>query len=273
MTKGLTLNKPRVKSIDNRPFTEEAITVDFNSNNVVRVLDNPDEVVPHNEIPEKLRKAIIAMSGEEYFYNTEWNRARLKRLSRALSHPKENVIHAIAQVCGPNCTSIDLCPYDAIGKAPVGDRCPVEYNLAMLLLEEYLKAISERLGTTTDELRNDMIVYNMIMGIVEADIVNYRLNGLIASTGLTQEDPTIIDSEVGTVYYKTEESVAMRIKERVNKRKDTLFEQLIATPEMEAKYRNRKTTDAFSKIFNALDKLDKLFDETKVIDGEIVEDE
>lgn len=118
-----------------------------------------------------------------------------------------------------------------------------------------------------------MITFNMVMGIVEADIVTNRLNSILAEKGLIQEDPAAIDSNTSQVYFRDEEAVASRIKERVSKRKDTLFEQLIATPEMQAKYRNKKGNDTIQRMNDIIGRLEGVLNlnEDDVIDAELVE--
>jgi hypothetical protein len=259
----------KVKEIRDLAITEDPINLDMHSRRTIVSMDDPDKIIPHDNIPKKLQDIIIEMCGESYFLETDWTLKRLTRLSKSISHPRENVVNTLAQICGPKCSFMDICPYDIVGKAPAGERCPVELKHADLLLNEYLLAVSERLGTEIDELKSDMIVFNMIMGVVESDIISNRLNSIIANNGMIQQDPAAVDPESGRVWYKDEEAVAIKIKDRVNKRKDSLFEQLIATPEMQAKYRNRKGSDAISRISDVLDRIDAHL-MSGVIDAEIV---
>ena len=191
---------------------------------------------------------------------TQWTRSRLLRLSRAISHPRENTVNSLAQVCGPGCSFKDICEYDIAGVMPVGERCPIEIRNSRILLKHYMEALADRLGADVVDLQNDMITYNLVVGIVEADIVTNRLNSIIAKDGLVQEDPAALDPNTGRMWYKDEESVAVKMKDRINKRKDSLFEQLIATPEMQAKYRKSKGDDAVAKLADIISRIEDKID-------------
>ena len=143
---------------------------------------------------------------------------------------------------------------------PVGERCPIEIRNSRILLKHYMEALADRLGADVVDLQNDMITYNLVVGIVEADIVTNRLNSIIAKDGLVQEDPAALDPNTGRMWYKDEESVAVKMKDRINKRKDSLFEQLIATPEMQAKYRKSKGDDAVAKLADIISRIEDKID-------------
>lgn len=111
------------------------------------------DIIDHDKIPGKLRAAIIEMCGERIFLETEWTRHRLAKLSRALTHPRENVVNSLAQICGPMCPFMDICPYDIASIAPVGERCPVEIRNSKILLREYLVALGDRLSVEPEDLK------------------------------------------------------------------------------------------------------------------------
>jgi len=262
----------KVREIKNISSFVDPMTLDIGGDRPINTMDNPMDIIPHESIPTQLKASIIEMCGERIFLETEWTRHRLAKLSRAITHPRENVVNSLAQICGPMCPFKDICPYDITAIAPIGERCPVEIRNSKILLREYLVALGDRLSVEPEDLENDMITFNMVMGIVEADIVTNRLNSILAEKGLIQEDPAAIDSNTSKVYFRDEEAVASRIKERVSKRKDTLFEQLIATPEMQAKYRNKKGNDTIQKMNDIISKIEKFIniEDDDVIDAEIV---
>jgi len=265
----------KVREIRDVSSFVDPMSLDIGGDRPLNTMDNPEDVIEHDLIPEHLKIAIIDMCGERIFLETQWTRHRLAKLSRAITHPRENVVNSLAQICGPVCPFKDICPYDITSIAPIGERCPVEIRNSKILLREYLVALGDRLSVEPEDLENDMITFNMVMGIVEADIVTNRLNSILAEKGLIQEDPAAIDSNTSKVYFRDEEAVASRIKERVSKRKDTLFEQLIATPEMQAKYKNKKGNDTIARMSGIMDKLEGLLDNIPdndiIIDAEVVE--
>ena len=150
--------------------------------------------------------------------------------------------------------------------------CPVELNLAKMLTKEYIIAVSERLQKDLKDLNEDIIYHNLIKGLVESDIVENRLNSSIANNGLISEEPAAINQQTGEVYYKDEESVYLRIKDKVLSRKDKLYRQLLATPEMIAKYKNKSESDKIAQMVDVIDRISKIADdlEPSIKDGEIV---
>lgn len=266
----------KVKEIRDLDLTEDPINLDLDFSKPLSTIDDPHQIVPHEHIPDKIKRIIVGMYNEEYFYENEWSVQKLNRLSKAMSHPRENVVNSLAQICSPNCPFLDICPYDIIGKAPVGERCIIELRNSKKLFQGYLEAVSERLAVDKEDLIDDMIVHNMIMGIVEADIVSNRANSIIAREGIIQQDPAAVDAESGRVWYKNEEAAAIKIKERIDKKKDALFKQLLATPEMEAKYKGKKTNEAFQRINDVLDRITAIIDDPdvgKIKDADIIDSE
>jgi hypothetical protein len=247
----------KVKEIRDTDVLTQPITLDLDSSRPVAFMDDPDEVVNHERVPEGVRKSIVETYGEAFFREREWTRGQLTRLARIISHPRENITNAIAQICGPNCTMMDLCPYDISGKAPVSERCPIELKTAQRFYEEYVGAVSERLMIDEKEIREDIVLHNMIRGIVESDVIELRLNGTIAEDGMLIDVPAVVNEQTGEIYYKQEESVAMRIKERVARRRDQLFRQLLATPEMAEKYKRKGDQDNVARGAKVLDRLEK----------------
>jgi hypothetical protein len=263
----------RAKTLKRTPFNEDIITL-LNDSVPTTLLENPDQIVPHESIPNKVKDAIINGFGEKYFYDKEWSLLEVKKLKRVITYPRENLTNSIAQICSPNCTIKDTCPYDIIGEAPVGSRCPIELKLAQLLTDEYNLAVSERHNIAVEDLESDIVYYNLIRGLVEADIVDNRLNSAIGRDGFTQDVPSAVNSETGEVFFKQEESVAIRIKDRVNGRKDKLYQQLIASPEMIAKYKIKSEGDIMNRLLDAVEQLEKAATTTKSIDvnKEIIND-
>lgn len=258
--------------IQREPFNSDVETI-IQDNIPVSLLDDPDQIVNHEQIPEKIRVSVIDGFGKDYFYNRQWTLAEVKRLNRVIVYPRENLTNSIAQICSPNCTIKDTCPYDILGEAPVSNRCPVELKLAKLLTDEYNHAVAERHKLNVEDIETDIVYYNLIRGLVEADIVENRLNSALSRDGFTQDTPTAVNEETGEVFYKKEESVAVRIKDRVNQRKDKLYQQLIASPEMVAKYKIKSENDAMSRLLDVVEKLEKtaLLGEN-VVDAEIIDE-
>lgn len=247
---------------------EDPITVAVESDAPVGFLENPNDVVPVDAIPESLKRAIVDTYGEKFLNETTWTRGRLRRLHKAIVRPRENLTNTIAQVCAPSCVQKDMCPYDIVGKAPLGERCPIELQLAKLSYDEYVRAVALRLNIDESAVRDDIILNNLIAGLVESDMVEARLNAQIAHKGFVTDVPVVVNQQTGEVYFKEDESVAVKIKERVARRKDQLYRQLLATPEMEERYKKRTTESSTQRIADALEKLIRTVEERRKLTNE-----
>lgn len=246
---------------------EDLITVAIESDAPVSFLENPDEVIPPGKIPERLRKAILETYGERVLNETVWTRKRLRQLHKAIVRPRENLTNTIAQICSPTCSQKDTCPYDIIGKAPAGERCPIELKIAELSYQEYVRAVAVRLNLSEQDVVNDIILHNLISGLVESDMVEARLNARISREGFTTEVPVVVNQQTGEVYFREDESVAVRIKERVARRKDQLYRQLLATPEMEERYKRKEGLNSMQQAAVALEQLIQIVSERKKLGG------
>jgi len=255
--------KSKLKMITEASPLEDPITVSIESDAPVSFLKDPEEVVSHDEIPEQLKSAIVNTYGEEFFNTTKWTRGKLRRLYKAIVKPRENLTNTIAQICSPSCMQKDRCPYDIVGRAPVGERCPIELQIARISYDEYVKAVAIRLNIAENDVRQDIILHNLISGLVESDMIEARLNAQIAKNGLFTDVPVVVNQQTGEVYMKEDEAVAVRIKERISRRKDQLYRQLLATPEMEERYRRKTTDDSSQRAADALERLIAIVEEKK----------
>lgn len=264
----------KVKKVRSDLLTE-SITLDLDSSRPVSFIRGTQEIVEHENIPPEVRESIVQTYGEEYFLGREWTVGQITRLARIIARPRENMNNTVAQVCGDMCRMRDACPYDISGKPPVGERCPIELRTSREYYKEYVTAVADRLNITEEQIESDIVVHNIIWGIVESDMIELRLNGIIAEDDMVVEVPAVVNQETGEVYYKKEESAAMRIKERVARRRDQLLRQLLATPEMAAKYRSKGEQDNVARGAKLLDRLEKAVSlvETKgtITDAEVID--
>ena len=264
----------RTREIADSSLVDEVIPIDITSDYPAICLENPDEVIPYEKLSPKLRDLIILNYGENFLKTKVWTVGIMRKLAMAVGRPRENMTSNIAQVCSPNCTYSDLCPHNIVGVPPLGERCPQELALIRLLFSEYMTAVAERLNADEEELRDDIIYHNLVMGLVESDIISMRLDGSLAKDGFITSSVSAINEESGEVFYKEEEAIAIRVKDRVFKRKDQLYRQLLATPEMAEKYKKKSSMDVISKSVEVLNKIDEMMTNLSIRhakDAEIVD--
>lgn len=252
----------RVKAIAETDAFSDPITAEIESDRPVAFVRNPDELVPHDRVPANIRDAIIADMGEEFFTEREWTIGTLKKLAQSLTHPRENLTNTIAIVCNANCPLMDTCPYDIMGTAPVGERCPREKRLAQDIYNGYVESVSTRLNIDAEELKKDMVYHNLINALVEVDLVRARLQSNIAKKGDTVEVITTTNQQTGEAYATEVESPYIRMLDRYDAKRDRLLRQLLATPEMAEKYRRKNTNDLHSKQIEMLERFEKFLNGT-----------
>ena len=264
------------KRMEQMSAYDQVITTIENPNSLVVSLSDPDIIIPHEKIPADIKKAVIETYGDEYFHSIDWSASRLKRLAKALRSPRHNTNNVAAQICGPICSFKDECPYDIAGRAPIGERCPIELDYSKRLYDDYVRAVSDRLNMDEAEIKENIILNNHINSLVVNEMVERRMDSLIARDGVSEDIPVFMDEESGKVFCRKDESTAVKIKARLSKKTDAILRQLLATPEMAEKYRNKKSTDVLSRTSEILDNLDKkmaLMIESKTSDATIIESE
>lgn len=263
----------KTREINEQSTFEEPISIELDREIPLVSRRNANTVIPHDKLPVRFRQKMVAEYGEDFVIQKEWTIGIMEKLSVAMGNPKVNMTTNIAQICGPNCTFQDTCPHGILGMQPIGERCPQELMLMRVLFKEYLKAVATRLDADEEDLKEDIIYHNLIMGLVESDIISMRLDGSLARDGFISESVSAINEESGEVFYKDEEAISIRIKDRVYRRKDQLYRQLIATPEMAEKYKKKGNSDQVSRSVDLLDRIEDLLHtitKKQAIDAEVV---
>lgn len=278
--------RPKIKSLSDMSFLDEApLLTPQDEGRQGMYLDRPvsfmedgdDPVAPEN-VPARIRNAVVADYGERFFLEHNWTKRKVRRLEQVMGRPRENITNVVAMICAgaERCPFVDICPYDIIGKIPLGERCPNEMEKAHTLFETNLVALSDRLNVSTDDLRTDTIYSNMVWELVECELVKLRVMASMAKRGELGETVAAIWQETGEVHMEEVESPLIRIYERYSARQDKIRQQLIATPEMAAKFKNKKADqDLHARQLDAIEKLERLVSGMKenIIPAEIVETE
>ena len=144
----------------------------------------------------------------------------------------------IAMVCpeeAEDCPHRD-CPFKKIYKLPTGDRCPVELafidNLTQQYMEEMLFDEDEMIGA---------VEYNMIVSLVDANVTDMRMRGMITQLGYLIDEQSI-DPRSGKDIFNKRINPLIEMMKTNDKRKSTILRQLLATPEMRERLKVKKKT-------------------------------
>jgi hypothetical protein len=192
---------------------------------------------------------------------------------RELEHDIKN-INISASTAILKCKGPDECVYGKIcilnrlnGTWPIDQPCPMEKTIAEISYREYLHALHK----TPEDI--GIIEYNQIMSLIECDLLEMRANCRLNDEGLTRMVTTFVNHKTGDRAETEELSVMFGIKDRVAKRKDTILKQLLATPEIQAKYKvtnlaDKERKDARQLVKDARTKLIEMKkDGTYTVDG------
>ncbi len=128
---------------------------------------------------------------------------------------------------GPTCPIAKTCMLQQIGKAPIGQECPLELALMNKLKDELVQSL--------DVDWNDRIERQAVMDLVETEILQARANGILSEEGFIMENVVGISEHTGEAIMRKEKHIALEVKDMIYKRKERLLKSLVATKEMRKK--------------------------------------
>lgn len=134
----------------------------------------------------------------------------------------------LPMICkGPTCPIAKTCMLQQIGKAPIGQECPLELAFMMKLKDELVLSL--------DVDWNDRIERQAVMDLVETEILQARANGILSEEGFIMENVVGISENTGDPIMRKEKHIALDVKDMIYKRKERLLKSLVATKEMKKK--------------------------------------
>lgn len=128
---------------------------------------------------------------------------------------------------GPECPIAKTCMLQQIGKAPIGQECPLELAFMNKLKDELVQSL--------DVDWNDRIERQAVMDLVETEILQARANGILSEEGFIMENVVGISENTGEPIMRKEKHIALEVKDMIYKRKERLLKSLVATKEMKKK--------------------------------------
>jgi len=160
--------------------------------------------------------------------------------------------------------------------------CPIELDLYETSVFEYREAIFQRVRKqegidTIDDIAKDRVMSGMIAELTEAELIEFRANAMIATLGIVTEVPVLSATEFSEVEYRIDESVSLKIKRDMKRRRDGLLKQLLATPEMIEKTKGKskgvdplkRINDTRDRVREAIDRAGNVIVEAEILDEEI----
>jgi hypothetical protein len=203
------------------------------------------DIVPREQIPADIVKYLQEID-QLSVLSEGLSKDQLLKLSNVVKVYSMGAAATVIQTCNVNCTSFSRCPLAVIDRAPIGSICPIESQLYSQLLEDYKRAVAQKIASieSIKEIESDPIILSLISQAVEIDIFQLRVNAQIATAGLVVDVP-VLASDDG-IQYVLQETAASKMKRDLNARKDKVLRQLLATPEMVQKVKSLSKTNTIT---------------------------
>lgn len=144
-------------------------------------------------------------------------------LARKHRRTRHGLFSSVPLICkGPECPYAATCPLYQADLAPLDERCPLE----IAMIEERFEAYTTALKVNPE----DVVDLTLLRDLINAEIVIERCDKLIAESGsMIQDVIATVTTKTETPYYRPEIHKALEIRERYEKRKDTLLQLLNST--------------------------------------------
>jgi len=183
-------------------------------------------------------KDIAAFCDERFLENIKLDEKQIKEIVKYATSLKWGNTGSVPLMCsGETCSYGKKCPFNKFAKPPIGDSCPWEQLAQKTWTEDYVKSMQVDI--------NDKNERSQIDELVEADIMNARANSILAlnPTGFILENPISVDPDTGRIISHLEEHVALKVKERVQARRDRILKNFVATRQDRLKTMKSLTED------------------------------
>lgn len=183
-----------------------------------------EQVSPKNKFLQQFKDSY----GAEFF-PTGWTPEERNRVDELTSSTKTKtmIFSAIPMVChAESCMFASTCPLLKENLAPLGKSCPIEMMMVINFMADYM----EQLNIDDDNL----VELSMIRDLVDQEVQYLRKTKMLAKESFIQENIVGIDSD-GDPVMRKELHLAVELEDRLLKRRQAIFKQLLATREAKAK--------------------------------------
>jgi hypothetical protein len=143
----------------------------------------------------------------------------------------------LSLICtGDRCVYASTCKILLLKKTPpLGHTCPIEALMKKQMFEDFVRdAEIDRLNRVEVSQINDL---------VEVEILNSRINSILAKEGLIVENIVGIDPDNGRELTRKEKHPVFDIKDQILKRRDRILKQLVLSRDAKLQSQS-KTEDA-----------------------------
>lgn len=162
-----------------------------------------------------------------------------KKAAMSMLSTKTGMYARIPLVCkADNCPYSDSCALLPYNLAPFGEPCPVETAQIEVRYEGYKSDFGIDMSSFTDK--------NLVSDLINHDIMLERCKALLTKEGVLVVDVFAGVSEQGDVYTRPEVSKHWEAYERIQKKRNDIYELMMAT--RKNKKDNVGETDSLTKM-------------------------
>jgi hypothetical protein len=144
------------------------------------------------------------------------------KIASAMNQTKHGLYASIPMLCkAEKCPYAAVCPLVQMGKAPEGERCPMEIAMILKKYEEY----SDEFGI--DE--RNVVDMGLVKDLIDYDIQVFRAENKIAVQGDFVEDVVITVTEGGEAITAPQLSKATEYKDKIMTKRFKILELMNST--------------------------------------------
>lgn len=145
----------------------------------------------------------------------------------AMQRTKHGLYASIPMLCkAEKCPYADVCPLVEMGKAPEGERCPLEIATILNKFEDYSREFQ------IDD--TNVVDMNLVKDLIDCDVQIQRAENKMAVDGDFIEDMVVTVTESGEVITNPQLSKASEYKEKVMNKKHKILELMHSTRKSKA---------------------------------------
>ena len=223
-----------------------------------------------NDEARKKYLSRVKSLGEKYG-SLDLSAEQVSKVKAQMNHLSTGVNSVVPMMCeAGDCSFARTCPYQQIGRAPIGEDCIVETQLIAYWTEQFITEFDVNMNNHTE-------VY-LVAELAEFNIYEMRITKY-----LSQHHPTLMQkvtmavAQDGSEIVNTEISRAFDLKERIKKSRLKVLESLNATRKERSKIVGNvvaKATTTGQQISELKAKLEEYMGDIskqKVLDADLVD--
>lgn len=214
--------------------------------------DDLMQLVPPEEMPPEVRMLLERQLPPPL---PSLSMGQVMEITTRLRKPAMAIKTALPLICVGDggevtdpCVYVPGCPLVQAGIAPVGHPCPFETQLVDSLFGFYTADL--------DVKPTNILELSQVKDLVMLDLLIHRATGMVARDGLVDLNP--IGSSNGMPYadepvkpevlYRRDLSAAADLIDRLTTRKQQILKSMLATREMQEKYKKRPKSDLAASL-------------------------